>query len=86
MAAKGIFPHLLRHSCAAHTLEATGYVRKMSLWLGHPSIRSTEIYLRSDPVAKLNVLSARLPPAIRKDSFKEEPDRLFAILKDARAQ
>ena len=78
--------HTLRHSCAAHTLEATGDIRKVSLWLGHASIQSTEIYLRSDPIGKLDVLAARLPPAIRKGSFKEAPDRLLAILKDARAQ
>ena len=86
MASKRIFPHLLRHSCAAHTLEATGDIRKVSLWLGHASIQSTEIYLRSDPIGKLDVLAARLPPAIRKGSFKEAPDRLLAILKDARSQ
>ena len=40
MAAKRIFPHLLRHSCAAYTLEATGDIRKVSLWLGHASIQS----------------------------------------------
>ena len=86
MASKRIFPHLLRHSCATHTLEATGDIRKVSLWLGHASIQSTEIYLRSDPIGKLDVLAARLPPGLRKGSFKEAPDRLLAILKDARAQ
>ena len=54
--------------------------------LGHASIQSTKIYLRSDPIGKLDVLAARLPPAIRKGSFKEAPDRLLAILKDARGQ
>ena len=58
MTGKRIFPHLLRHSCAAHTLEATGDIRKVSLWLGHASIQSTEIYLRSDPIGKLDVLAA----------------------------
>ena len=85
MTGKRIFRHLLRHSCAAHTLEATGDIRKVSLWLGHASIQSTEIYLRSDPIGKLDVLAARLPPAIRKGSFKQAPDRLLAILNDARA-
>ena len=36
-----------------HALEATGDIRKVSLWLGHQSIRSTEIYLQADPVEKL---------------------------------
>ena len=47
-------------------MEATGDIRKVSLWFGHASIQSTEIYLRSDPGGKLDVLAARLLPAIRK--------------------
>ena len=54
--------------------------------LGHASIQSTEIYLRRDPIEKLDVLAARLPSAIRKGSFNEAPDRLLAILNDARGQ
>ena len=50
MTGKRIFPHLLRHSCAAHTLEATGDIREVSLWLGRASIQSTEIYLRREGV------------------------------------
>ena len=42
--------------------------------------------LRSDPIGKVDVLAARLPPALRKGAFKEAPDRLLAILNDARAQ
>ena len=71
LAGKRIFPHLLRHTCAAHTLEATGDIRKVSLWLGHASIKSTEIYLRSDPTGKLEILAAGRPPTIKKGSFKE---------------
>lgn len=32
---KRVSPHVLRHTCAMHTLQATGDVRKVSLWLGH---------------------------------------------------
>ncbi len=85
IAGKQIFPHLLRHSCACHTLEATGDIRKVSLWLGHASIQSTEIYLRTDPVGKLEILSGNSPPAITKGVFKDIPDRLLAILQDARS-
>ena len=46
LATKRVSPHVLRHSCAVHTLEATGDIRKVSLWLAHASIRSTEAYLR----------------------------------------
>ena len=78
---------MLRHSTAIHTLEATGDIRKVSLWLGHTSIsiQSTEIYLRADPVGKLEILSGNNPPAITKGSFGDAPDRLLAILKDVRS-
>src|SRR5688572_932458 len=49
LARKGISPHSLRHSCGMHTLQATGDIRKVSLWLGHASLQSTEVYLRADP-------------------------------------
>src|SRR3546814_3499950 len=39
---KRVTPHVLRHSCAAHTLAATGDIRKVSLWLGHASLRSPD--------------------------------------------
>lgn len=47
IAAKRVMPHVLRHTCAMHTLQATRDVRKVSLWLGHASLQSTEIYLRA---------------------------------------
>ena len=76
IAIKRISPHVLRHACAIHTLEATRDIRKVSLWLGHASVQSTEIYLRADPVDKLNVLAARQPPSIRKGVFLDAADRL----------
>jgi len=38
---KRVTPHVLRHTCAMHTLQATHDVRKVSLWLGHASVKST---------------------------------------------
>ena len=81
---KRIFPHILRHSCALHTLEATGDIRKVSLWLGHTSIQSTEIYLRSDPVGKLEILGQTVPPSITRGMFKDATDRVMAVLQEAR--
>ena len=81
---KRIFPHILRHSCAFHTLEATGDIRKVSLWLGHASIQSTEIYLRSDPVGKLEILGQTVPPSINRGTFKDATDRVIAVLQEAR--
>ena len=83
---KRIFPHILRHSMAMHTLEATMDIRKVSLWLGHASIMSTEVYLRADPSGKLDILSKNSPPAIAKGTFIDAPDRLLTILQDARSK
>jgi site-specific recombinase XerD len=49
---KRVTPHVLRHSCAMHTLQATRDIRKVALWLGHASLQSTEMYLRADPSEK----------------------------------
>jgi len=82
IADRKVTPHMLRHSCAVHTLEATGDVRKVSLWLGHSSLHTTEMYLRMDAVEKLNTLSAWCPPTLRKGSFKGVHDQLLAMLGD----
>lgn len=77
---KRVSPHVLRHSCAMHTLEATRDIRKVALWLGHATVQTTEIYVRADPTAKLEAIEAVLPPALRRGRFRA-PDRLLASLK-----
>lgn len=76
---KRVSPHVLRHTCAMMTLQGTGDVRKVALWLGHASIQTTEMYLRADPTAKLEALSAVVPPGLRKGNFRP-PDKLIALL------
>ena len=83
IAGKRITPHCLRHSCAVHTLEATRDIRQVSLWLGHASLQSTEIYLRVSPVEKLELLEARVPPSIKKGVFDGARDSLLALLDSA---
>src|SRR5690606_15310867 len=82
IAAKRVSPHVLRHTCAMHTLQATRDVRKVSLWLGHASLQSTEVYLRADPTEKLEVLAAMMPPALKPGRFRA-PDKLMAMLATA---
>ena len=53
LASKRISPHVLRHSCALTVLEATKDLRKVSLWLGHANMQTTEMYTRADPSIKL---------------------------------
>jgi integrase/recombinase XerD len=79
---KRISPHVLRHSCAMHTLQATHDIRKVALWLGHASVQTTEIYLRSDPHEKLEAIEAVVPPSLRRGRFKA-PDQLLALLQPA---
>jgi site-specific recombinase XerC len=62
-----------------HTLHATRDVRRVALWLGHASVKSTEIYLRADPTEKLAALEAGAAPSLRSGCFKA-PDRLLAML------
>jgi site-specific recombinase XerD len=79
LAEKRVSPHVLRHTCAMHTLQATGDVRKVSLWLGHATMQSTEIYLRADPTEKLEALASRAPPGLQPGRFRV-PDKLVAML------
>lgn len=76
---KKVSPHVLRHTCAMNSLQATRDIRKVALWLGHSNLKSTEIYLRADPTEKLNVIEAALPPNLRRGVFQVE-DRLIAWL------
>ena len=80
IAGKTVSPHLLRHTCAIHTLEATGDVRKVSLWLGHASLQTTEMYLQADPTDKLDTLDKWRPPNLKKGKFKGVKDELLAML------
>ncbi len=65
-----------------HTLQATGDIRKVSLWLGHSCMQSTEIYLRADPTEKLDALTKMAPPIVQRGHFSA-PDKLMAMLKEA---
>ena len=55
-------------------------LRKVSLWLGHSSLQTTEMYLRADPTDKLDTLEKWRPPSLRKGKFKGVQDELLAIL------
>src|SRR5246127_117403 len=76
---KRISPHVLRHSCALTVLEATKDLRKVSLWLGHANMQTTEIYTRADPSIKLEALDAITPPKLRSGRFRAS-DKLIASL------
>jgi integrase/recombinase XerD len=76
---KRVFPHLLRHTCALTVLQATKDLRKVSLWLGHAHMQTTEMYTRADPSVKLEALESVMPPKLRSGRFKAT-DTLIALL------
>lgn len=80
LASKRVSPHVLRHTCAVMLLQATKDLRKVSLWLGHAHMQTTEIYTRVDPSVKLEALEAALAPKLRSGRFKA-PDKLIESLK-----
>jgi integrase/recombinase XerD len=77
---KRVSPHVCRHTCALNTLQATGDIRKVALWLGHESTQSTEAYLRADPSQKREMLEAVLPPTLKRGSFRPT-DKFLASLR-----
>jgi integrase/recombinase XerD len=82
LSTKRVSPHVLRHTCAMILLQATQDIRKVSLWLGHATLATTEIYTRGDPTEKLEAIEAIVPPQLRRGAFRP-PDRLIALLKGA---
>jgi integrase/recombinase XerD len=78
---KRVSPHVLRHTCAMLVLQSTNDIRKVSLWLGHSDLATTEIYTRADPTEKLEVLNAIVPPELRRGSFRPS-DKVIAMLRD----
>jgi integrase/recombinase XerD len=77
---KTVSPHVLRHTCAMILFQATGDLRKVSLWLGHANMQTTEVYLRADPSEKLEAIESVVPPSLRRGQFSV-PDRLMEILR-----
>jgi integrase/recombinase XerD len=80
---KRVSPHVLRHSCAMMVLQATKDLRKVSLWLGHAQMQTTEVYLRADPTEKLEAIESMTHPHLRRGHFRPV-DKLLASLRAPR--
>jgi integrase/recombinase XerD len=76
---KRISPHVLRHTCAMVLFQATGDLRKVSLWLGHAQMQTTEVYLRADPLEKIETIEGITPLRLKRGRFTV-PDKLIASL------
>lgn len=79
LSTKRVSPHVLRHTCALSVLQATKDLRRVSLWLGHAHMQTTEMYTRADPSVKLEALEAMMAPTLRSGRFKAT-DTLIASL------
>ena len=80
LSTKRVSPHVLRHTCALMVLQATNDIRKVSLWLGHSNLQTTEMYTRADPSVKLETLESIVAPKLRSGRFKAT-DKLIASLR-----
>jgi integrase/recombinase XerD len=60
-------------------LRTTGDIRKVSLWLGHADIKTTQMYLRADPAEKLEAITKVAEPQLARGRFRA-PDKLIASL------
>jgi integrase len=77
LAATQVTPHVLRHTRAMMILQATGDLRKVSLWLGHADMQTTEVYLHADSTDKMEAIEAMISPALCRGRLTV-PDTLIA--------
>jgi site-specific recombinase XerD len=64
-----ISPHVLRHSKAMHLLQSGVNLIYIRDWLGHVSIKTTEIYARANPEMKRTALEKAAVAVIPQDSL-----------------
>jgi len=68
-----ISPHVFRHSCAVHMLEAGVDVNVIRGWLGHVSLDTTNRYAEITIRAKETALRVCEPPPTANDSPRPKP-------------
>jgi integrase/recombinase XerD len=79
LAKKKISPHLARHTAAMELLQAGVELSVIALWLGHESIKTTQVYLEAHLALKEAALAKTTPFNGRVGRFKPA-DKLLQFL------
>jgi site-specific recombinase XerD len=79
LAGKRVSPHTLRHSTAMELLHNGVDQAVISLWLGHESVETTQIYIHADMRLKEKALRQVASPDVRVGRYKPD-DQLLAFL------
>ncbi|WP_082712019.1 tyrosine-type recombinase/integrase [Burkholderia singularis] len=80
LAHKHVSPHVLRHTTAMDLLQEGVGQSIITLWLGHESMDTTQIYLDANLELKEKVLAKTTPPDSNPGRFRPD-DKLLAFLK-----
>lgn len=76
---KRVSPHITRHTAAMELLQAGVDLSVIALWLGHESIKTTQMYLDAHLALKEAALKKTAPLSSRAARFQPE-DRLLQFL------
>jgi site-specific recombinase XerD len=76
---KRVSPHTLRHTAAMRLLEAGVDTSVIALWLGHESVKTTQIYLHAHLGLKERALARTAGPTSTTGRYRA-PDALLAFL------
>ena len=79
LVAKRVTIHVLRHSAAMELLQSGVDITVIALWLGHESIKTTQIYLDADLALKEAALAKTTPITATPKRYRPD-DQLLAFL------
>jgi site-specific recombinase XerD len=79
LASKRITPHALRHTNAMLLRAKKVDIHTIALWLGHESIKSTEVYLHADNKLKQEAIDRTTPTGTPTGRYRP-PDTLMSFL------
>ncbi|MGX5832529.1 tyrosine-type recombinase/integrase [Mesorhizobium sp. 43Arga] len=80
LAARPITPHVVRHTCACHLLQAGVDLNTIRAWLGHVSLETTNIYAEIDMEMKAKAMALCSAAAPRPERPWKEDKGVMAFL------